>query len=124
MNSTFTKILRWLLALALLFFGLNKFFQFLPMPELPEPASDFMSSLNATGYVLPIVGGLEVIIGLLLLLNKWVSFALLVLVPISVNIVLFHLFLDLPGIGRALVVALLNAMLIYKHWKAYKPLFH
>ena len=124
MNSTFTKILRWLLALALLFFGLNKFFQFLPVPQLPPPASDFMSSLNATGYVLPIVGVLEIGIGLLLLLNKWVSFALLVLVPISVNIVLFHLFLDLPGIGGALVVAVLNTVLIYKHWKAYKPLFH
>ena len=124
MNSTFTKILRWLLALALLFFGVNKFFHFLPIPDLPQPAADFMSSLNATGYVLPILGVLEVLIGLMLLLNKWVSFALLLLVPISVNILLFHLFLDLPGIGGALVVSLLNTLLIYKYWKAYKPLFH
>ncbi|GHC43982.1 DoxX family membrane protein [Ulvibacter litoralis] len=123
MNSTFTKILRFILALGLIVFGLNKFIGFMPMPELPVDADNFMSSLQATGYVLPIVGALEVIIGLLLLFNKAVPFALLLLAPISVNIVLFHLFLDLPAIGGALVIAVINVILIYKHWKVYKPLF-
>tara|TARA_R110002072_G_scaffold22615_1_gene79340 strand:+ start:170355 stop:170726 length:372 start_codon:yes stop_codon:yes gene_type:complete len=123
MNSTFTKILRLILALGLIVFGLNKFIGFMPMPELPTQAANFMSSLNATGYVLPIVGALEVIIGLLLLFNKAVPFALLLLVPISVNIVLFHLFMDLPDIWGALVIAIINAILIYKHWKLYRPLF-
>jgi len=123
MNSTFTKILRLILALGLIVFGLNKFIGFMPMPELPEQAADFMSSLNATGYVLPIVGALEVIIGLLLLLNKAVPFALLLLAPISANILLFHIFMDLPGIGGALVIAIINVILIYKHWKLYRPLF-
>lgn len=123
MNSTFTKILRIILALGLIVFGINKYFGFMPMPELPENASSFMSSLQATGYVLPIVGALEVLIGLLLLANKAVPFALLLLAPISVNIILFHLFLDLPGIAGALVIAILNIVLIYKHWKVYRPLF-
>ena len=126
MNSTFTKILRIVLALILLFFGLNKFiaFSFMPIPELPANASDFMSSLRATGYALPIVGILEVCIGLLLLLKKAVPFALLLLAPISINILLFHLFLDLPSIGGALIVVLINVILIYKHWKVYRPLFN
>lgn len=123
MNSTFTRILRIILALGLIVFGINKFFGFMPMPELPANASDFMSSLKATGYVLPIVGALEVIIGLLLLVNKSVPFALLLLAPISVNILLFHIFLDLPGISGALVIAIINVVLIYKHWKVYRPLF-
>ncbi len=95
----------------------------MPMPELPEDASSFMSSLQATGYVLPIVGFLEIVIGLMLLVNKAVAFALLLLAPISVNILLFHLFLDLPGIGGALVIAVINVILIYKLWKVYRPLF-
>lgn len=123
MNSTFTKILRFILAVGLIVFGLNKFIGFMPMPELPVDAGNFMSSLQATGYVLPIVGALEVLIGLLLIFNKAVPFALLLLAPISVNIVLFHLFLDLPAIGGALVIAIINVVLIYKHWKVYKPLF-
>lgn len=123
MNSSFTKILRLLLGLGLIIFGLNKFFGFMPMPELPENAGSFMASLKATGYVLPIVGFLEVVIGLLLLFNKAVPFALLLLAPISINILLFHLFLDLPGISGAIVIAVINVILIYKHWKVYKPLF-
>ncbi len=123
MNSTFTKILRLILALGLIVFGLNKFIGFMPMPELPAQAADFMSSLNATGYVLPIVGVLEVFIGLLLLFNKAVPFALLLLAPISANILLFHIFMDLPGIWGALVIAIINVILIYKHWKLYRPLF-
>ena len=124
MNSTFTKILRFLLAALLIVIGLNKFLNFIPIPEIPEGASDFMSSLKATGYVLPVLGVVEIIIGLFLLFNKWVAFALLALVPISVNILLYHLFLDIPGIGVAVLVAVINFILIYKLWPKYKPLFH
>jgi len=123
MNSTFTKILRVILALGLIVFGLNKFIGFMPMPEMPANAGEFMSSLKASGYVLQIVGALEVIIGLMLLVNKSVPFALLLLAPISINILLFHLFLDLPSIGGALVITIINAVLIFKHWKVYRPLF-
>jgi len=126
MNSKFTSIVRILLGIILLVFGLNKFYPlpFLPMPKLPENASEFMSSLAATGYVLPIVGVLEVFIGILLLTKNWIAFALILLVPISLNILLFHLFLDLPGIGGAILVAVLNGILIYKHWPQYRPLFN
>lgn len=123
MNSNFAKILRVILGLGLVIFGLNKFLGFMPTPLLPEDATSFMSSLQATGYVLPIVGFLEIVIGLMLLINKAVAFALLLLAPISVNILLFHLFLDLPGIAGAIVIAVINVILIYKHWKVYKPLF-
>tara|TARA_R110002110_G_scaffold49502_27_gene146985 strand:- start:677 stop:1048 length:372 start_codon:yes stop_codon:yes gene_type:complete len=123
MNSTFSKILRIILGLALILFGLNKFFGFMPIPELPEDASSFMFSLEASGYVLQIVGFLEIVIGLMLLINKAVPFALLLLAPISVNILLFHLFLDLPGIAGAIVIAIINIVLIYKDWKVYRPLF-
>ena len=123
MNSNFTKILRLILGLGLIVFGLNKFFGFIPMPELPTNAENFMTSLQATGYVLPIVAFLEVVIGLMLLANKAVPFALLLLAPISINILLFHLFLDLPGITGAIVIAIINVILIYKHWKFYRPLF-
>ncbi|MDC7994939.1 DoxX family membrane protein [Altibacter sp. HG106] len=123
MTASYTKILRWLLGLFLIVFGLNKFIGFLPVPEFPEEAADFIASLDATGYVLYLIALFELLIGLLLLLNKWVAFALLLLVPISLNILLFHLFLDLSDIWGALVVVSLNILLIYKYWKAYRPLF-
>jgi len=125
MNSMFTKIVRILLGLILVLFGLNKLLSnpFIPLPELPTKAAEFMTSLANTGYVLKTVGLLEIIIGAMLLLKKWVAFALVVLVPISLNILLFHLFLDASAIAGALVVAVLNGILIYKHWSQYRSLF-
>ena len=124
MNSMFTKIARIVLGIMLLVFGANKFLHFIPMEAPTGTAGEFMNSLGATGYIFPVVGILEVIIGVMLLLKKWVAFALILLAPISINILLFHLFLDIPGLSFALLIVVINSILIYKHWQQYKPLFY
>jgi len=124
MNSKFTLLVRIVLGIMLLVFGSNKFLHFIPLPPSTGSAADFMNSLGATGYIFPVVGLLEVIIGIMLLFKKWVAFALILLAPISINILLFHLFLDIPGVSAALLVVMFNGILIYKHWKQYIPLFH
>lgn len=126
MNSMFTKIVRIVLGLALVIFGANMIHSFIPMdkPDMNTAAGQFMYSLGATGYIFPVVGFFEVIIGAMLLLKKWVAFALILLAPISINILLFHLFLDIPGLTIAMVIVIFNAILIFKHWPQYKPLFY
>ncbi|WP_293891411.1 DoxX protein [Flavobacterium sp.] len=126
MNSLFTKIVRIALGLALVIFGANMISHFIPMdqPDTNTAAGQFMNSLGATGYIFPVVGFLEVIIGAMLLLKKWVAFALILLAPISINILLFHLFLDIPGLSIALLIVVFNAVLMFKHWPQYKPLFY
>ena len=116
-------ILQILLGLLLLVFGLNKFFGFLPMPVMQGAAGNFMGALLATGYMMKMVAVVEVLVGSLLLLRKFVPLALLLLVPISVNIMAFHLFLDLPGIGGAAVVAFLNLYLLIVNRAAFKGIF-
>jgi len=74
----------------------------------------------ATGYMMKMVAVVEVLVGALLVLNKFVPLALLFLAPISVNIVAFHLFLDFSGIGAAAVVALLNIYFFFVYFSAYK----
>lgn len=123
MNSKFTLLVRIVLGLILVVFGSNKLFHFIPLPPPIGPAANFMSSLNATGYIFPLLGLLEIFIGVMLLFKKWVAFGLTLLVPISINILLFHLFLDIPGVVMALLIGTLNGMLIYKHWRQYKILF-
>ncbi|MBX2826721.1 MAG: DoxX family membrane protein [Flavobacteriaceae bacterium] len=123
MNSTFTTILRFILGLSLLVFGLNKFFGFLTMFEMPQAAFNFLESLKNTGYVFYLIAIIEIGVGLLLILKKWVPFALIVLAPISINILLFHIFLNISGSLVAIIIMLCNIILIYKYWKAYRPLF-
>lgn len=123
MNSTFTTILRIVLGLALVVFGLNKFLAFIPMFEMAPAAANFLDSLETSGYILFAVAALEVIIGLLLIFRKWVPFALILLAPISINILLFHIFLDVSGLAIAVAIVAINVILIYKYWKSYRPLF-
>ena len=122
MNSTFTTILRMLLGVSLLIFGMNKFIAFIPICDMAPAAANFMESLNSTGYVLYVVASLELLIGGLLLFKKWVPFALILLAPIVVNILLFHLFLDVSGMLVAVLMMAITGVLIYKYWKSYSSL--
>lgn len=123
MNSQFTKIVRILLGVILIVFGLNKFYPFIPLPQPPEAAANFLNSLADTGYILTVVAIFEVFIGFMLLIKKWVPFVILLLAPISLNILLFHMFLDIPAIATAIVVVALNVILIYKYRQNYSALF-
>lgn len=123
MNSTISMIARYLLGLAMLVFGANKFLHFMPNPELSADAGAFMGALGGSGYIFPTLGVIYILAGLLLVLNKAVPFALILLVPVSFNIVAFHLAYAPEGILFAAVVAVLNLLLIYANWDRFKSLF-
>lgn len=125
MKASFTTILRLVLAVGLIVFGLNKIAPtpFIPLFEMPLAAANFLESLENTGYVFYVIAIIEIVVGVLLLINKWVPFALLLLAPISLNILLFHLFLDISDVLVAIVIVALNTILIYKYWRVYRPLF-
>ena len=123
MNETVTKVARYLLGLVMVVFGLNGFLNFMPVPPMPAAAGAFMGALAATGYFFPLLKATEIVVGLLLLANRAVPLALILLAPISVNIVAFHAFLAPAGIGPAALVAVLNAYLGYANWDKFKGLF-
>ncbi len=122
MNSKVTMAIRILGGLILLIFGLNKFFTFITMPPPPEAAGEFFGALVKAGYIMPIVALVEIVAGLSWITNKYVPFTALLMAPISVNIVTFHLFLAPGGIALGAVVALINAYLFYVHKDKFMPL--
>lgn len=117
-----------LLGLAFIVFGLNFFFNFIPMPADPSPADAphkmFMGAMFATGY-LKFVKILEIVGGLLVIIPQVRNLGLLVLGPIIVNILAFHLFLT-KGAGLTdppiLVICLLSAFLLFTERKAWAGL--
>lgn len=110
-------IIRVLLGLAFVVFGSNAFLHFMPMPPMPGPAGDFMVAMNSTGY-LQAIAALQVIGGILLLIG-FVPLGLLVLGPIIVNIVFFHIFMERSGLPMALVFAALSLFLLWYHRRAF-----
>ncbi len=117
-------ILRIGLGLMLLVFGLNKFFWFMPDFQFGEDigAANLFQAFTDSSYMWPLVGGLEVVVGILFITKKAFPAALLALIPISINVVLFHAVLNIANIGPALLVAVLNVYFIYKNWDSYRHL--
>jgi uncharacterized membrane protein YphA (DoxX/SURF4 family) len=115
---------RLLLGLVFFVFGLNGFLQFMPNPPMPAGAGAFMGGLAATGYMFPLIKGIEVIGGALLLSNRFVPLALAFLAPNVVNIVLFHAVLAPGGLPVALFVLALEIFAAWSYRDAYASMLH
>lgn len=114
MKNKLPMIARIALGLIFFVFGLNGFFQFIPMPEaMPEKLMAFTSGLAASGYFFPFLKGTEVVCGALLLVGAFVPLALVVLAPIILNIFLVHAFLDPSGLPIAIVIGILEIYLSF-----------
>ncbi|MEK2646628.1 acyltransferase [Bdellovibrio sp. BCCA] len=103
-------------------FGLNFFFHFLPQPPPPEAGLKFLSGLMANPYFFPFMKVTEIAVGILLLLNIAVPLALVIIAPITLNIMLYHGVLDPAGVGLAILILVLNVFLGIAYFDSYKPL--
>ncbi|HEY1428661.1 MAG TPA: DoxX family membrane protein [Candidatus Tumulicola sp.] len=84
-------VARYLLGLIFFVFGLNGFLQFIPVPPgLPQPIVTFTQLLMSTHYIY-LTAGCQVLAGALLLINRYVPFALVMLAAIIVNILTVHI---------------------------------
>jgi uncharacterized membrane protein YphA (DoxX/SURF4 family) len=107
----------------LLVFGLNKFFWFMPEFDLPADAITFWEGLAISKYMFPLVGLVEVLAGVALLTNRFVPLGLVLMAPVTVNFILFHLFLDLsPNIAAGILALVLQTYLMFAYIDAYRPL--
>lgn len=111
---------RIILGIILLVFGMNKLIPFLPPQNMSDEVMQAFGALMALKFVLPTVAIIEVLVGLSLLVNKYTSLALVILMPISYSIVAFHLALDPSGIMPAAFVALLNIGLLVINRASYR----
>jgi uncharacterized membrane protein YphA (DoxX/SURF4 family) len=121
MNSKVIMVLRILLGLFVLVFGLNKFFHFIPM-EAPEGDAGAYFGALMSSKTLILVALVEILAGLALIFNKYAALMLIVLMSVSVNAVLFHAVLDPGNIMGAAVLLILNVILLFAYKDKYKDL--
>lgn len=95
---------------------------FIPMPELTLEQMQMFGAFMTLKYLMPLVKALEVIAGLLLIFNRYVNLALVLLGPIVVNILCVHVFLDPSGIWMALAITALTIFQICSRWDSFRPL--
>jgi len=109
--------------LLLVMFGSNTFLQFMPMPEMTPIMGEFMGALYKTGYIFPISAILEIVAGIAFLSNKFASLMAIVVMPIMLNALLSHLFLDPSGIGAAAFIVFAIIIVMIRNKDRYSEIF-
>lgn len=117
-----TTVVRIGFGMVLLGMGVATLLGLMPEMEYAQPADKFMVALMDTGYMMVIVSILKVVAGLSLLTGRLVPLALVVFMPISINMVLFHAFLDPVAIAPALFILAVNSGLLIAYRASYSPM--
>jgi len=116
-------IARLLLGLIFVVFGLNGFLNFLSMGPMPTGlAGQFMGALFVSHYYW-VIAALQVVGGVLFLVNRFVPLALVLLGPVIVNILCYHVFLNPSGAVPAAVVTVLWLIVFYGKRQYFSGIF-
>ena len=100
--------------------GLNKFLQYMPMPEMSAEAGALMGAFAEAAYLFPLVGFVELVAGLMLFTKRFNALGAVLMMPITVNIFMIHTVLDPAGFVMGSVLLLLNIWFLYDN----KEKFH
>jgi hypothetical protein len=113
-------ILSVILALPYVVFGPNHWLHYMPMPPMEGMPGQYASVLYDSGYM-GLIKVLEIVLGIMIMFNLQRPLALILLAPITLNILFFELFIaHMPGIG--IVLTLIQAILIYRYREHYMPM--
>jgi len=116
-------IARLLLGLISVVFGLNGFLNFLSMGPMPTGlAGQFIGALVLSHYYW-VVAALQIIGGVLLLVNRFVPLALVLLGPVIVNIICYHVFLNPTGAVPAALATVLWLIVFYGNRQHFSGIF-
>tara|TARA_R110002012_G_scaffold62786_1_gene165114 strand:+ start:27783 stop:28160 length:378 start_codon:yes stop_codon:yes gene_type:complete len=122
MNSKIFMVVRILLGVFVLIFGLNKFLNFMPAGgEMSEGAMTYFGALSSTNTI-QLVAIVEILAGLAFIFNKFGALLAIILMSVSVNAVLFHATLESANIGPALGLLILNIVVLIGYKDRYKDL--
>lgn len=124
MKQKILTVLSVLFGLLLINGGLNKFFNYMPIPE--DMAEEMMKDFGAImeiSWLMPLIAIAEIIGGLLIIFPKTRAFGAVVLFPVMVGILLTHIFVDTSGLLIALVIWAILLWIIYENREKYRPMF-
>ena len=103
--------------------GLNKFFNYMPMPkDMPESMLRMVKAFGEISWLMPLVGAVEVIGGILIIFPKTRALGALVILPVMTGILLANIFNAPSGLPIALVMMAVNVWVIIANREKYMPM--
>ena len=118
-------IIRILFGIGLVVFGSNKLFAWFSPPYQGE-GLELIEALQTIGrgYIWKMVAIVELLAGLSFLSNTFVPLMVVVLFPVLLNAVLYHVFADLnlPGLIMAILFFSMNIVLMRANLNVYRDI--
>ena len=103
--------------------GLNKFFNYMPVPDdLPEEMERAFNALMEISWLMPLVAIVEIIGGILFIPPKYRVLGAVVIFPVTVGVVLIHATIAPSGLPLALFILAINLWVIIENRKKYLPM--
>lgn len=102
--------------------GLNKFLNYMPVPEMPENIMKVMMAFMTISWLMPLIGAIEVLGGLLFAIPKTRALGAIVILPVMVGIILHNSCFMPSGLAIALPLFAINLWMIADNWNKYKPM--
>ena len=103
--------------------GLNKFFQYMPMPkDMPDKMVKVGMAFAEIGWLMPLVGVFEVVGGLLLIFPKTRALGAVILVPILTGILLANISMAPSGLPIVFALIIVLAWVIIENRAKYLPM--
>ncbi|MGD2033694.1 MAG: DoxX family membrane protein [Bacteroidales bacterium] len=102
--------------------GLNKFFNYMPVPEdMPEQAMKMFMAMMEIIWLMPLLAVFEIIGGVLFILPKFRALGAVVLTPIMAGILAHHFTLGM-GLPIPLVLTAILVWVIVENRQKYLPM--
>ncbi|WP_440122199.1 DoxX family protein [Tenacibaculum sp. Ill] len=123
MKQKILFVLSLLFGLMFINSGLNKFLNYMPMPEdLPEKMMSAMTAMMEIGWLMPLVGIAEILGGILFIIPKTRALGAVAIFPVMIGIMLTNIFQAPSGLPIAIALFAINLWVIYENCDAYKPM--
>ena len=102
--------------------GLNKFFNYMPVPEdMPENAMKMFMAMMEITWLLPLLAVFEIIGGILFIIPRFRALGAVVITPIMAGILAHHFTLGV-GLPIPLVMTIILIWVIVDNRKKYLPM--
>ncbi len=96
--------------------GLNKFFNYIPVPDdLPEQVVSMNIAMAEIGWLLPLVAIAEIAGGVLFVTNRFRALGAIILFPVMLGILIIHLTVAPSGLPIVIAVFLILLWGMYEN---------
>jgi len=103
--------------------GLNKFLNYMPVPEdMPENMIKLMTAFMEIGWLMPLVAVVEIVGGILFITNKFRALGAIIILPVMVGIILTHIINAPSGLPIAIALLAINIWVIIENRAKYLPM--